>query len=79
MHQQGADHLLLQVSRCPLYSLFVTESLTVHLRSLIVMQWANLLSTRTRRLSIFTQSPFGKKTGNWYLFPAMAISLCIGM
>lgn len=43
------------------------------------MQWFNLLSTRTRRLSIFTQSPFGRTTGNWYLFPAMAISLCVGM
>lgn len=63
------------------------------------MQFFNLLSTRTRRLSyalplafgllafcsplyvpsIFTQSPFGKTTHNYYLVPAMAISLSLGM
>ena len=43
--------------------------------SLVIMQWGNLLATRTRRLSIFQQNPFGKRTGNWRLFPAMGFAL----
>ena len=44
------------------------------------MQWFNLLSTRTRRLSLFQQNPIGgPKTRNLYLFPAMLAALVIGM
>ncbi|KAL8280473.1 hypothetical protein RQP46_007121 [Phenoliferia psychrophenolica] len=55
------------------------RSQTIYFFSLIVMQFFNLLSTRTRRLSIITQNPFSRNTGNFYLFPAMAISLCVGI
>jgi hypothetical protein len=44
------------------------------------MQWFNLLSTRTRRLSIFQHNPLGgPKTRNLYLFPAMLGALILGM
>ena len=39
-------------------------------------QWFNLLTTRTRRLSILQQPPlFNKRTQNIYLFPAILFSL----
>ena len=48
--------------------------------NLVMMQWFNLLSTRTRRLSLFQQNPIGgPKTRNLYLFPAMLAALAIGM
>jgi sodium/potassium-transporting ATPase subunit alpha len=47
--------------------------------NLVMMQWFNLLSTRTRRLSIFQQNPISGKTHNFYLFPAMVAALVIGM
>jgi len=47
--------------------------------NLIIMQVFNLLSTRTRRLSIFQQPPLGNaRTRNWRIFPAVVISLSIG-
>src|ERR1051325_6299231 len=39
------------------------------------MQFGNLLSTRTRRRSIFQSNPFSGPTKNLYLFGAMLISL----
>jgi len=46
---------------------------------LVIMQWFNLLSTRTRRLSLFQQNPIGgPDTRNLYLFPAMLAALAIG-
>jgi sodium/potassium-transporting ATPase subunit alpha len=43
------------------------------------MQWFNLLSPRTRRLSLFQQNPIGgPDTRNLYLFPAMLAALAIG-
>lgn len=43
------------------------------------MQWFNLLSTRTRRLSFFQQNPVGSKnTRNIYLFPAILMALALG-
>lgn len=48
--------------------------------NLVVMQWFNLMATRTRRLSIFQQNPFGRpETRNLYLFPAMGLALAIGL
>lgn len=42
------------------------------------MQWFNLLSSRTRRLSLFQQNPIGgPSTRNLYLFPAMILALAI--
>jgi sodium/potassium-transporting ATPase subunit alpha len=40
------------------------------------MQIGNLLSTRTRRLSIFQQDPFFRKaTRNLFIIPAVAVSV----
>lgn len=56
------------------------EAQSIYFINLVIMQWFNLLSTRTRRLSIFQQNPFGgAKTRNLYLFPAMLIALSIAV
>lgn len=41
--------------------------------TLVFMQWGNLLATRTRRLSLFQQPPWGRNS-NWLVFPAMLAS-----
>ena len=41
------------------------------------MQFGNLLSSRTRKLSILQQNPFAGVGRNLAIFPAMAISLVI--
>ncbi|KAJ6506305.1 hypothetical protein C8R47DRAFT_1241566 [Mycena vitilis] len=46
--------------------------------NLVIMQWFNLLSTRTRRLSLFQQNPVGASaTRNVYIFPAMLMALVL--
>ncbi|KAJ7983238.1 hypothetical protein DFH06DRAFT_1266674 [Mycena polygramma] len=46
--------------------------------NLVIMQWFNLLSTRTRRLSLFQQNPVGSSaTRNVYIFPAMLMALVL--
>ncbi|KAJ6579686.1 hypothetical protein DFH09DRAFT_1446136 [Mycena vulgaris] len=46
--------------------------------NLVIMQWFNLLSTRTRRLSLFQQNPLGSSaTRNVYIFPAMLLALAL--
>ncbi|KAJ7062790.1 hypothetical protein C8F01DRAFT_1230384 [Mycena amicta] len=46
--------------------------------NLVIMQWFNLLSTRTRRLSLFQQNPIGSPvTRNLLLFPAMLAALLL--
>ncbi|KAJ7438708.1 hypothetical protein B0H11DRAFT_1752553 [Mycena galericulata] len=46
--------------------------------NLVIMQWFNLMSTRTRRLSIFQQNPLGSSlTRNVYIFPAMLMALAL--
>ncbi|KAJ7366054.1 hypothetical protein DFH08DRAFT_162880 [Mycena albidolilacea] len=46
--------------------------------NLVIMQWFNLLSTRTRRLSLFQQNPVGSSmTRNVYIFPAMLVALAL--
>jgi sodium/potassium-transporting ATPase subunit alpha len=46
--------------------------------TLVLMQWGNLLMTRTRRLSILQQPPIGPKTTrNLYIFMAMAFTISI--
>ncbi|KAF7333008.1 Calcium ATPase [Mycena venus] len=46
--------------------------------NLVIMQWFNLLSTRTRRLSLFQQNPIGSSaTRNVYIFPAMLAALAL--
>jgi len=51
---------------------------SIYFFNLVLMQWFNLLATRTRRLSIFQQNPIaGKETRNVYLFPAMIVALSL--
>ncbi len=49
--------------------------------SIQIMQWGNLLATRTRRLSIFQHPPIFNKAGkgNWRIIPAMlaALAFCL--
>jgi len=52
---------------------------SIYFFNLVMMQWFNLLSTRTRRLSLFQQNPIGgPKTRNLFLFPAMLAALGLG-
>ncbi|ODA76999.1 hypothetical protein RJ55_07516 [Drechmeria coniospora] len=58
------------------YSQKLTEASSIYFVTLVVMQWFNLMATRTRRLSIFQHPPlFNKETQNLYLFPAILFSL----
>lgn len=58
----------------------VSEAQSVYFINLVIMQWFNLLATRTRRLSIFQQNPLGNKTTrNLVLFPAMLLALIIAI
>ena len=53
---------------------------SIYFFNLVIMQWFNLLSTRTRRLSIFQQDPiFNPQTRNLRLFPAMLMALCLAV
>ncbi|KAG8735312.1 hypothetical protein FRC10_010750 [Ceratobasidium sp. 414] len=53
----------------------LSKAQSVYFFTLVIMQWGNLLATRTRKLSIFQHKP----SGNWYIFPAMACALVIGI
>lgn len=53
----------------------LNKAQSVYFFTLVIMQWGNLLATRTRKLSIFQHRP----SGNWYIFPAMACALAIGL
>lgn len=51
---------------------------SVYFVTLVVMQFFNLMATRTRRLSIFQQPPIGVKySRNLYLFPAIVFAIVI--
>ncbi|KAM0747366.1 calcium ATPase [Meredithblackwellia eburnea MCA 4105] len=60
------------------FATVLNRAQSMYFFNLVVMQWFNLLSTRTRRLSIFQQPPIGR-SGNLFLFPAMFISLGCGI
>ncbi|KAI9799128.1 MAG: hypothetical protein M1825_004895 [Sarcosagium campestre] len=56
----------------------------IYFVNLVIMQWFNSMSMRTRRTSLFTQPPIRFMRGvsgswlvkgNWYLFPAILIAL----
>lgn len=50
---------------------------SIYFLNLVIMQWFNLLGTRTRRLSIIQQPPaFNKATQKLWLFPAILFSFC---
>ncbi|KAK8853203.1 hypothetical protein IAR55_003905 [Kwoniella newhampshirensis] len=57
----------------------LNKAQSIYFFTLVIMQFGNLLSTRTRRLSIFQSNPFTfllhRGTGNWRLLPAMLASL----
>ncbi|WZH49949.1 H+ k+-exchanging atpase [Fusarium acuminatum] len=56
------------------------EASSIYFVNLVVMQWFNLMATRTRRLSIFQHPPlFNRETQNWYLFPAILFSLVMAI
>jgi sodium/potassium-transporting ATPase subunit alpha len=58
----------------------VNEASSIYFVNLVVMQWFNLMATRTRRLSIFQHPPlFKKETQNWYLFPAILFALVMAI
>ncbi|KAK6611113.1 Na+/H+/K+ antiporter P-type ATPase [Botrytis cinerea] len=51
---------------------------SIYFVNLVIMQWFNLMATRTRRLSIFQQPPaFNKATQNLWLFPAILFALVV--
>jgi len=54
------------------------QAQSVYFVTLVLMQWADLLMTRTRRLSIFQQPPIGPATTrNLYIFGAMGFTLSV--
>ncbi|PWN42087.1 K, P-type ATPase [Ceraceosorus guamensis] len=58
----------------------LNQANTIYFWALISMQWFNLFAMRTRKLSIFQQAPIGNKaTQNLFLFPALVISLVMGI
>jgi sodium/potassium-transporting ATPase subunit alpha len=62
------------------YQQKLNEASSIYFVNLVVMQWFNLMATRTRRLSIFQHPPlFNKKTQNWYLFPAIVFALAMAI
>ncbi|KAJ7618585.1 hypothetical protein FB45DRAFT_1007358 [Roridomyces roridus] len=55
-----------------------SKAQSLYFFNLVIMQWFNLLSTRTRRLSLFQQDPLiNSGTRNRYLFPSMLAALAI--
>lgn len=60
----------------PDYKLQLNTASSIYFVNLVVMQWFNLMATRTRRLSIFQHQPlFNKATQNLYLFPSIVFAL----
>lgn len=58
------------------YNAKMNTASSVYFVTLVVMQWFNLMSVRTRRLSIFQHPPlFNKHTQNLWLFPAILFAL----
>jgi sodium/potassium-transporting ATPase subunit alpha len=71
-----------QVNGVPVDPDFYQDTLyraqSVYFVTLVLMQWGNLLLTRTRRLSIIQQPPIGpKSTRNLYIFMAMGFTISI--
>lgn len=59
------------------YNEAVNQAQSCYFFTLVIMQFGNLLSSRTRKLSILQQNPFAGVGRNLAIFPAMAISLVI--
>jgi len=71
----------IQTSNPDYFNEILYQANAIYFFTLVIMQWGNLLSIRTRTLSsIFQQVPLGDpKTSNWTLFPAMAWSLIVAV
>ncbi|OAD70429.1 hypothetical protein PHYBLDRAFT_115367 [Phycomyces blakesleeanus NRRL 1555(-)] len=52
---------------------------SIYFVNLVICQWGNVLSTRTRRLSLFQTNPLWGPSQNLYLFAAMIGSLIIAL
>ena len=62
------------------YTQRLNEASSIYFVNLVVMQWFNLMATRTRRLSIFQHPPlFNKNTQNWYFIPAILFALVMAI
>lgn len=59
------------------YNEEINRAQSVYFFCLVIMQFGNLLASRTRKLSLLQQNPFVGIGKNRALFPAMAISLAI--
>lgn len=58
------------------YNQKLTEASSIYFVNLVVMQWFNLMATRTRRLSILQHPPLlNKETRNPYLLPSILFAL----
>ena len=58
------------------YAEAVNQAQSVYFFTLVIMQFGNLLSTRTRRLSFFQHNPFTHpESRNIWIIPAMVASL----
>ncbi|KAI7889875.1 uncharacterized protein EV154DRAFT_423062 [Mucor mucedo] len=55
----------------------VNTAQSIYFVNLVICQWGNVLSSRTRRLSITQANPLWGPNQNLYLFAAMIISLAI--
>ena len=62
------------------YNAILNEASSIYFINLVVMQWFNLMATRTRRLSIIQHPPlFLKRTRNLYLCPAIGFGLVVAI
>ncbi|ORY33508.1 hypothetical protein BCR39DRAFT_520515 [Naematelia encephala] len=59
------------------YAEAVNKAQSIYFFTLVFMQFGNLNSTRTRRLSWFSHNPFSEASRNLWLFPAMLASIAI--
>lgn len=59
------------------YNEEINRAQSVYFFTLVIMQFGNLLSSRTRKLSILQQNPFHGIGRNLAIFPAMGLSLVI--
>ncbi|SGY21437.1 BQ5605_C016g08237 [Microbotryum silenes-dioicae] len=72
--------LWLNYSDAPIDPKMLAHAQSIYFFNLVIIQWFNLLSTRTRRLSIFSQPPWGsERTRNYRLFPAMVAALLLAV
>ncbi|SCV72109.1 BQ2448_4803 [Microbotryum intermedium] len=72
--------LWLNYSDAPIDPAMLTHAQSIYFFNLVIIQWFNLLSTRTRRLSIFSHPPWGsERTRNYRLFPAMVAALLLAV